>query len=458
MRVAASAMPLSSRRATARARASRSPISSSCWRIVSTSCSPTVISGFRLVCGSWKIIEMRLPRSACSAASRSSPSMRLPPSVTLPARRIRPVPGRSPVHGRPDRRLARPGLADQPDDLAGAHAMLTPSTASDRRSASGSHEARHANFGVRPSRISSNAGGTDRVDLRSIAASDRTRRGGSPRARSRRRSAPRGSALGNSTIHHSPENRYSVPIRISVPSEGWFGGTPTPRNDSVASSSTATARSIVRITRIGPRMFGRMCTTRMRTGCTPMTSAACTYSFCRSTNVDARAVRAKLTHSDKPDRDGQHDQHQVVVGLARQDAAGDAVDEQRGQDRRQRELDVGDAHDDRVDPSAEVTRDEPERHPEQAREGDRGEPDEQGEPRAVEDRRQEIPPLVVGADREARVARLRPRRRQQGIEQIDRRDVVGIERGDQRGERRRPDARAPRSTAATIASGLCRNR
>src|SRR5439155_8560031 len=42
-------------------------------------------------------------------------------------------------------------------------------------------------------------------------------------------------APGKIVIHHSPENKKSLPTRISVPSDGRVGGTPTPRNDSVAS-------------------------------------------------------------------------------------------------------------------------------------------------------------------------------------------------------------------------------
>ncbi len=63
MRVPGSSIPVSASSSIAFARAARSP-SPECSRIVSTSCSPTVMSGFRLVCGSWKIIEMRPPRSA----------------------------------------------------------------------------------------------------------------------------------------------------------------------------------------------------------------------------------------------------------------------------------------------------------------------------------------------------------------------------------------------------------
>src|SRR5690606_5795672 len=61
---------------------------------------------------------------------------------------------------------------------------------------------------------------------------------------------------GKSRIHHSPENRNACPKRISVPRLGCVGGTPTPRNDSVASAMIASASEIVAITRIGSVTFG----------------------------------------------------------------------------------------------------------------------------------------------------------------------------------------------------------
>src|SRR6185312_14876982 len=61
---------------------------------------------------------------------------------------------------------------------------------------------------------------------------------------------------GKMVIHHSPENRKSLPMRISVPSDGCVGGTPTPRNDSVASVMIAVAMWIVAMTSTGPRTFG----------------------------------------------------------------------------------------------------------------------------------------------------------------------------------------------------------
>src|SRR5262249_7636775 len=62
---------------------------------------------------------------------------------------------------------------------------------------------------------------------------------------------------GKIAIHHSPANRNLLPMLIRVPSEGWVGGSPTPRNDSVASRMMASPRLMVAITRTGPITFGR---------------------------------------------------------------------------------------------------------------------------------------------------------------------------------------------------------
>ena len=51
----------------------------------------------------------------------------------------------------------------------------------------------------------------------------------------------------------------------------------------------------------------------------------------------------------------------LVVALHRDDAAHHAVDQQRHQDRREGELDVGDAHDQRVDRAAEIAAEQAER-------------------------------------------------------------------------------------------------
>ena len=105
---------------------------------------------------------------------------------------------------------------------------------------------------------------------------------------------------GKARIHHSPENRKPCPMRISVPSDGWVGGTPTPRKDKVASAMMASARPIVAITSTGPITFGRIWRRRMLAGWRPITRAAWTYSLPFSTIVAPRTTRAYCTQSDRP--------------------------------------------------------------------------------------------------------------------------------------------------------------
>ena len=86
----------------------------------------------------------------------------------------------------------------------------------------------------------------------------------------------------------------------------------------------------------------------------------------------------------------------------------DAVDEERDQDRREGELHIRDAHDDRIDAPARIARDEAERDADRAAEQDAEDADQQRDAQAVEDRRPQIAALIVGAEQEAR-HRLRPR-------------------------------------------------
>src|SRR5262245_1313741 len=99
-------------------------------------------------------------------------------------------------------------------------------------------------------------------------------------------------APGRIEIHQSPENRNSLPMRTSVPSEGWVGGTPIPRKERVASVKMASARLMVAITSTDPMTLGRMCVPTMRAGLAPVTWAASTYSLPRSTKTKPRTVRA----------------------------------------------------------------------------------------------------------------------------------------------------------------------
>ncbi len=92
-----------------------------------------------------------------------------------------------------------------------------------------------------------------------------------------------------------PENRYWLPMRISVPSEGCVIGMPTPRKESVASDRMARPRLSVAATMTGVSVLGRICRRMIRDDATLMMRAASTYSLRRSTMVEARTVRAYCT-------------------------------------------------------------------------------------------------------------------------------------------------------------------
>src|SRR6476620_3761269 len=82
MRRSGSGMPTSRSRSTARLRAAR-PDMPMCSRSTSSSCQPTVNTGFSDVIGSWKIIEMSAPRSLRSSPSGSASRLRPPYSTSL---------------------------------------------------------------------------------------------------------------------------------------------------------------------------------------------------------------------------------------------------------------------------------------------------------------------------------------------------------------------------------------
>ena len=77
-----------------------------------------------------------------------------------------------------------------------------------------------------------------------------------------------------------------------MPSDGWVGGTPTPRNDNVASVTMATARWMVAITSTGPITLGSTWRSMISGADIPTSRAACTYSLEASTMVEPRTVRA----------------------------------------------------------------------------------------------------------------------------------------------------------------------
>ena len=67
-----------------------------------------------------------------------------------------------------------------------------------------------------------------------------------------------------------------LPLAMTLPHEGTYGGTPTPRKPRIDSASTAYAKMNVPWTRSGARQFGRMCRTAIARSRRPSARAAAT--------------------------------------------------------------------------------------------------------------------------------------------------------------------------------------
>ena len=99
------------------ARSSASARDAPLWRVsTSAICEPTVKAGLRLVIGSWKIIDMRLPRMR--AMSRSGSDNRSVPAKAHALGRAMPAAREQTHHGERRHRLAAAGFADQAMRLA----------------------------------------------------------------------------------------------------------------------------------------------------------------------------------------------------------------------------------------------------------------------------------------------------------------------------------------------------
>jgi len=144
-------------------------------------------------------------------------------------------------------------------------------------------------------------------------------------------------------------------------------------------------------------------------------------------------VRAYWAQWERPDRE------RVAVRIARERRARGAVDQQRDQDRRKGQLDISHPHDEGVQPSARVTREQPQTHAEHHRQHHRGHAHQQRDARAVEDRRQHISALIVGAEQVRQPAVGEPGRGQQRIVQRQRGQIEGTVRRDPRRENRAED-------------------
>ncbi len=97
--------------------------------------------------------------------------------------------------------------------------------------------------------------------------------------------------------------------------------------------------------------------------------AGCLHVFLVAFHQRGTAHGAGVLHpAGDADGEDQHVQRQLVVHVARQEAPRHAVDQQRYQDGRERQLHVGDAHDEAVHAAAGVAADKAQRHAQHHRE------------------------------------------------------------------------------------------
>jgi hypothetical protein len=113
----------------------------------------------------------------------------------------------------------------------------------------------------------------------------------------------------------------------------------------------------------------------------------------------------------------------------------DGVDRHRQQDERERELDVGDAHEHARGPALDESGDEPKCSAHQRRQHDRAAANEQRQPRAVQDAGEKIAAELIGAEHVAGSARRLEALREIGVERIVRGEPGRAERREQRRQR-----------------------
>ena len=165
-------------------------------------------------------------------------------------------------------------------------------------------------------------------------------------------------------------------------------GTPSPRNDSVASSAMADAICSVATTTSGGRQLGSRCRNTMRDVDSPEPASGFDVVLLpldQRRRADGARVVGPL-HGDQRD----HDVAETGMQEREQD--------QRDQDRRERQLQVRDPHDHRVDAAAGVARDEAERDADDGRDDGRHDTDRDADAQAEDDGRQHVAALAVGAE------------------------------------------------------------
>ena len=107
--------------------------------------------------------------------------------------------------------------------------------------------------------------------------------------------AEHGEADGDAGEQHQPGRLLRV-LRGGdgqhAPHDGYGSGTPSPRNDSAASTRMALPSCAVPRTMNGPMVFGKMCRKAMRRCVSPMARAASMYCISRMESTLARITRA----------------------------------------------------------------------------------------------------------------------------------------------------------------------
>jgi hypothetical protein len=99
------------------------------------------------------------------------------------------------------------------------------------------------------------------------------------------------------------------------------------------------------------------------------------------------------------------------------------------------QLHVGQAHHDVAVPAADIAGRDAERHAEHGSEGDGGEAHDERDAAAVDDGREDVAALVVGAEQELGRAALLPDRRGEGVHQAEAGRIERVMRRDPGGER-----------------------
>ena len=331
-------------------------------------------------------MPIRRPRiSRIRAGGRLS--MRAPSSrISPPA--IRPGGSSRPMIASPVSDLPAPDSPTTPSTSPGAMSKETPSSATQRPLSRGEFDleiadreqrAGHFSLGLSASRSQSPSRLTDRTRTASAR-------------------------LGNATIHHSPEKRKFWPMRISVPSDGWVGGRPTPRKDSVASVMIGEREIDRRDHQHRPHHVGQDMgqeDARVRKPDQPRRQHVIAVLF----HHRRAAHGARILHPERQaDRDDEHAERRLVAVRRLQQRVRDAIQQQGDQNGGKRELHVGDPHDHGVDPAAGISRDQAERDADRAAEQHAAEADRERNAEPVEDRRPDVAPLVVRAEQKARIA------------------------------------------------------